>query len=55
MRKGLARKGVTNILSPKRGNNLVKIHSRVMGLDVEGHLITLNKCVKFQSNSIHSV
>ena len=26
-----------------------------MGLDIQGHLMTLNKCVKFQSNSIHSV
>ena len=39
----------------KKGHNSVKIHSRVMGLDIQGHLMTLNKCVKFQSNSIHSV
>ena len=25
-----------------------------MGLDIQGHLMTLNKCVKFQSNSQHA-
>ena len=34
--------------------NSVKINSRAMGLYTLGHLMTLDKCVKFQSNNIHS-
>ena len=38
---------------PKKGSNSVKIQSRVMGLVLQGHLMTSDKCVKFQCNSIY--
>ena len=43
MRKELARKGLTKILKSKKGHNSVKIQFRVMGLGIQGHLMTLNK------------
>ena len=55
LRNERARKGLTNILKSKKGHNSVKIQIRVMGLCIQGCFMTLNKCVKFQSNSIHSV
>ena len=39
----------------KKGYNSVKIQFRVMVLGICGTLMTLNKCMKFQSNSTHSV
>ena len=39
----------------KFGHNSVKIQFKVMGFGIRCHLITLNKCVKFRSNSTHSV
>ena len=53
--KGLARKGLTKILKSKKDHNSVEIQFRVMVLSIQGHLMTLNKCVKFPSNSTHSV
>ena len=55
LRKELARKGLTKISKSKRGHYSVKIQYRVMVLGIQGHLMTLNKCMKFQSNSTHSV
>ena len=36
----------------KKGHNPVKTQLRVMVLSIQGHLMILNKCVQFQSNSI---
>ena len=55
LRKELAHKGLTKIPKSKKGHNSVKIQFRVMVLGTQGHLMTLNKCVKFQCNSTHSV
>ena len=55
LRKDLARKGLTKILRSKKGHNSVIIQFRIMGLGIQDHLMTLNKCVKFQRNSTHSV
>ena len=52
LRNELARKGLTKILNSKKGHNSVKIQIRVMGLCIQGQLMILNKCVKFQSNSV---
>ena len=51
----LARKGLTKLLKSKKGHNSVEIKFRVMGLDIQGHLMTLSKFVKFQCDSIPSV
>ena len=53
--KELARKGLTKNFKSKKGHNSVKIQFRVMVLGIQGHLMTLNKYMKFQSNSTHSV
>ena len=52
VRKSLARKTLTKFSKSKKGHNSVKFCSRVMGLAMQGHLMTSNKCVKFKSNSI---
>jgi len=58
--KCLAHKGstrilvqITGILKSKKGHNSIKIQFRVVGLDIQGYLMTVNKCVKFQSDIIH--
>ena len=41
------------LIKSEKGHNSVKIQIRVMGLGIKCHLMILNKCVKFPSNSIH--
>ena len=55
LRNEFARKGLTKILKSKKGHNSVKIQIRVMGLGIQGHLMTVITYVKFQSNSVHTV